>query len=174
MSGTERTDTRRMGKVMMLGAWVVLLGLLYFLFQSVIEGQNNPNRDPAASVGDNGVRQVMLKRNRAGHYVANGAINGFPVTFLLDTGATDVAVPEQLAKKIGLKPGMPFASRTANGIVTSWQTRIDEVRLGNISLTGVSASILPTMQGRQVLLGMSFLKKLEMIQRGNELTLRQY
>jgi aspartyl protease family protein len=174
MSTTERTDTRRMGKVMMLGAWIVLLGLLYFLFQSVIEGQNNPNQAPVSSLGDNGVRQVMLKRNRAGHYIANGFINRFPVTFLLDTGATDVAVPEQLAKQIGLKPGMPLASRTANGIVTSWQTRIDEVRLGNIALKNVSASILPTMQGGQVLLGMSFLKKLELIQRGNELTLRQY
>ena len=174
MSKAERTDTRRMGKLMMLGAWVVLLGLLYFLFQSVIEGQHNPNQSPTSSLGDNGVRQVMLKRNRAGHYVANGAINGFPVTFLLDTGATDIAVPEQLAKKIGLKPGMPFASRTANGIVTSWQTRINEVRLGNISLKDVSASILPTMPEGQVLLGMSFLKKLELVQRGNELTLRQY
>ena len=117
---------------------------------------------------------MILDRNRAGHYVANGFINGSSVTFLLDTGATDVAVPETLASSLGLKKGLPFVSQTANGTVTSWRTRLDEVRIGTIVLTDVRASILPSMTGMDVLLGMSFLKQLELVQRGETLTLRQY
>jgi aspartyl protease family protein len=125
-------------------------------------------------VDGDGVPQVVLKRNRSGHYVATGSINGFPVIFLLDTGATDVAVPRVVADRLGLKRGAPVVNQTANGQVTSWRTRLDEVRLGPVRRRNVRASILPNMQGSEVLLGMSFLKHLEMVQRDGRMTLRQY
>jgi len=159
---------------MIIAAWLLLLGLLTLFFQSYLEKQSNPNKNPDGSVSDQGVREVVLERNRAGHYVADGAINGERVTFLLDTGATDVAVPGSIAERLGLKPGVSTISRTANGSVTSWSTRIDEIRLGPIQLRAVKASILPSMKGGDVLLGMSFLKQIELVQRGRNLTLRQY
>ena len=166
-------STKRFGRGMIVAFWILLLVLLTTLFQAYIDEQHNPNSNPQGRI-DQGVREVVLERNRAGHYVANGSINGVRVTFLLDTGATDVAVPGALARKLGLPRGSTSTSRTANGMVTSWRTRLDEVTLGPVVLRGVSASILPSMQGMDVLLAMSFLKQLEMVQRGRHLTLRQF
>ncbi|OOZ37507.1 retropepsin-like aspartic protease family protein [Solemya velesiana gill symbiont] len=176
MSGVgNKEGARRLGKGMMIGGWVLLIGLLTLLFQDQLERAVNPNSDIEVIVDEQGVREVVLERNRAGHYVASGRINGVPVVFLLDTGATDVAIPQVLADRIGLKRGPAFTSRTANGNVMSWRTVLDRVSLGSISVEGVRASILPTLLGDdEVLLGMSFLKKLELVQRDGSLTLRQY
>jgi aspartyl protease family protein len=160
------------GKWMMILSWVLLLGLMAFLFNGILEQQHNPNQAPLTLRDDRGA-QVVLKRNRAGHYVASGRINGHPVLFLLDTGATDVAISDELAQRLDLPRGRQSLSQTANGTVISWQTRLSEVGLGEITLTDVSASVLPTMTGSEVLLGMSFLKRLEWTQRGDQLTLRK-
>lgn len=164
----------RLGKGMLVGGWVLLLGLLTLLFQSVLERQHNPNDAPVGSLSDRGAREVVLVRNRVGHYLVTGAINGHPATFMVDTGATDVAVPKGLAERIGLQPGVAYTSRTANGPVTVRKTWIERLKIGNIELLDVQASILPSMSGDEVLLGMSALKSLELIQRGRQLTLRQY
>jgi len=159
---------------MIVLAWLLLLVMLTFTFHHYLEQRENPNREPVSRIDQQGLREVVLKRNPSGHYVAGGKINGHPVTFLLDTGATDVAVSEHLANRLNLSKGTPRVSRTANGNVRSWNTLLDEVTLGSIRIKGVRASILPTMAAGEVLLGMSFLKQLELLQRGNQLTLRQY
>jgi len=172
--GSDRGEsTRGVGRGMIFTAWLLLLGMLAFGFESILDWQMNPNTHPEGSVDAQGMREVTLRRNRAGHYVANGRINGQSVTFLLDTGATDVAVPRQLAARLGLKKGYASRSRTANGVVTTWRTMLDEVGIGPIRLEGIRASILPSMPGNEVLLGMSFLKRLELAQKGDSLTLRQ-
>ncbi|MCP4993373.1 MAG: TIGR02281 family clan AA aspartic protease [Gammaproteobacteria bacterium] len=155
-------------------AWILLVVLLTLLFSKLLDHQNNPNQNPESRLSVEGLPEVLLKRNRMGHYVASGRINGTPVTFLLDTGATDVALSEKLAKRLLLERGVAVTSRTANGTVISWRTRLNEVALGDIRLYDVRATVLPSMLDDEVLLGMSFLKKLEMIQRGDQLVLRQY
>ena len=155
-------------------AWVSLLALLTLYFGDVLDRQRNPNRDVATAVGDGGVREVRLKRNRMGHYVTSGTINGEPVVFLLDTGATGVAIPERLARRLALPRGRAFLTSTANGTTRSYQTRLQEVAIGDIRLDNVDAAITPGLQMDEVLLGMSFLKYIEFTQRGNTLTLRQY
>lgn len=167
-------DTRQIGRGMIYMAWLLVLGLLTLFFSNMLDNQNNPNRELQHSQTATGVKELVLKRNRAGHYVASGRINGTPVRFLLDTGATDVAVPGSLAARLGLKRGRAVTSRTANGDAISWSTRIDEVDLGGLTMRNVKASILPGMQGNEVLLGMTYLKHLELIQRGDQLTLRQH
>ena len=159
---------------MLFAAWVVGLALLVMFFNGVIERQRNPNPDPVAGASQAGVPQVVLRRNRAGHYVAGGRINGEPVVFLVDTGATDVALPLSLARRLGLglRPG--GLSQTANGTVETWSTRLDSVDLGGLVARNVRASVLPNMPGDEVLLGMSYLKHLELIQRGETLTLRPH
>lgn len=159
---------------MLLVAWVMAIGLLTVFFSDLLEHQHNPNRRVVGVVGADGVPEVVLQRNNRGHYVATGRINGSPVHFLLDTGATDVALPESLAQRLGLPRLGGGFSNTANGVVAVWHTRLEQVSLGPIRLHDVSASILPGMGSEEVLLGMSFLKKLEMIQRGDQLTLRQH
>ncbi len=163
-----------LGKGMIIAAWVIFLLLLSMYFNDVLEQRNNPNSDPGGSVSSGGVKEVVLKRNAQGHYVSSGLINGYPVVFLLDTGATDVAVSEALANKLGLKKRSGGFSNTANGVVAVWQTVLDRVTLGVIEMRNVRASILPDLKpDNHVLLGMSFLKKLELLQRDGELTLIQ-
>ena len=149
--------------------WVALLFLLTLFFTDYVEDKRNPNRNLNLVSHDTG--EVVLQRNRGGHYVAPGRINGEPVTFLLDTGATQVSVPEALADKIGLEKGRRQQTMTANGVISVHTTQLDSVRLGGIELRDVTASINPYMPDDTVLLGMSFMQHLDMVQLGNELTL---
>jgi len=157
---------------MIVTAWLLILLLLTALFSGWLDRLDNPNRVLQVQSGENGESTIVLERNRAGHYVAPGMINGVAVTFLLDTGATNLALPKALADRIGLQRGAMGMSSTANGYVRSWLTRLDRVELGPFVLQDVQASILPTMPGDEVLLGMNFLKHLELIQKGNELIIR--
>ena len=163
-----------MGLGMQVLAWIALLALLTLYFGDVLERQRNPNRSVSTAVSDEGIREVILRRNRMGHYVTTGTINGETVVFLLDTGATGVAIPPQIAERLNLPRGRSFITNTANGQSRSYQTRLQEVGIGDIRLSNVDASIAPGLEMGEILLGMSFLKYIEFTQRGNTLTLRQY
>lgn len=177
MTGTPQQppqhDTQPFGRGMLILAWLVALGLLTLFFRNWEEQRNNPNQDPTSYSG-NGVKEVVLEGNRRHHYVANGKINGKQVTFLLDTGATDVVIPGQLARKLNLKPGPSGYAQTANGVIEVKATRLDSLQLGSIHLTNVRASINPAMHDQAILLGMSALKQVEFTQRNGQLILRQY
>jgi aspartyl protease family protein len=167
-------DERRIGKGMILGAWVLAIGLMTLFFQNILEERQNPNQNPVSIVGTDGSATVTLHQNRAGHYVASGQINGHPVTFLVDTGATNVAIPGEVARRLNL-PRLGYStSRTAAGDVRVTRTRLDQVRLGDIRIDNISASIINQMEGDQILLGMSFLRHLELTQRGGTLQLRAH
>lgn len=157
----------------MILAWIAGMVVLVQLFAMWEKKQHNPNAEPVSQVSDQ-LREVRLKRNAQGHFVADGRINGQRVTFLLDTGATDVAVPEHLARRLGVREGAAVQLSTANGIVTGYRGRLDSVALGSIELRDVRAVIAPGMGDDQVLLGMSFLKQLEFTQRDGMLVLRHY
>lgn len=162
----------RIGRIMLFAAWIVALAILVLFFQDWIADRENPNRDIEVVLNAQGRPEVVLERNRAGHYVAVGKINGASVVFLLDTGATDVALPLPIARRLDLPLRPGGISKTANGNVRIWRTRLDSVDLGGLKVRGVSASVLPNMPGDEVLLGMSYLKRFELLQRGNILTLR--
>jgi aspartyl protease family protein len=164
MSGT--------GKFMMFVAWIGAAVLLAWLFSGELDRRENPNQAVESVRTGEGV-EVRLARNSVGHYVATGRINGRDVRFFLDTGATHVALSESLARELGLARGAPGYTRTANGTVVTYRTMLDRVGIGGIEIRDVSASINPGMDGDEVLLGMSFLKHLELIQRGDQLLLRQ-
>jgi len=170
----NETDTSsRIGRHMLVVAWVIGLGLLGLFFSDILEKQHNPNRSVTTSITESGVREIVLKRNRQGHYVARGTINGQSVVFLLDTGATVISVPEGVARRLGLRRGAEFFSQTANGTIKTYATWLDEVGIGNIRFNQVAAQINPHFDGDEILLGMSFLKRLDFIQEGDSLTLRQ-
>ena len=170
----EIPSPRRLGTAMVITGWVVAIAIIASLFASLLEGQRNPNRDVAGIRTQDGVAEVSLVQNRHGHYVATGQINGESVVFLLDTGATEVSVPARLAQRLGLKRGVAARAQTANGVITTHTTRLDRVDLGAISLRNVRAHINPGMSTDEVLLGMSFLRDLELNQRDGVLTLRQH
>lgn len=159
---------RPLGRGMALAASLLVLGLFYLYFDSSLDARNNPNRQ--LRVGADG--ELVLKRSHDGHYVFPGTINGRPVTFLLDTGATLVSVPAHLSGELGLTAGAHQRSITANGTVATRATRVEALAFGPFDLRGVPASLNPGMSGDQVLLGMSVLKHLEFTQRGDTLILR--
>ncbi|MEJ2456151.1 MAG: TIGR02281 family clan AA aspartic protease [Candidatus Thiodiazotropha sp.] len=157
-------NSGRFGRWMIVGAWLLFLILLTLLFSKWLQTQSNPNRSLNVVTDEAGSEAIILKPNRGGHYLAPGEINGVDVTFLLDTGSTRVAVPADLAEKAGLHRGVRSQSMTASGVAESWLTRIDRLRLGPFEMDDVQAVIIPDMPGREVLLGMSFLKYLKLEQ----------
>ena len=163
-----------MGLGMMILAWVVFLGLGILFFGDVLEKQFNPNQRLDTQYSKAVMREVVLQRNKFGHYVTSGTINGQPVTFMLDTGATGVAIPEAIARKLDIPRGPPYRTQTANGISTSYAASLDSVAVGEIELRDVQAGIAPGLAMNQILLGMTFLKHIEFTQRGDTLILRQY
>ena len=163
-----------MGLGMMIMAWLVFLGLGVAFFGDVLDKQFNPNQSLDTQVSADGIREVVLQRNRFGHYVTSGTINGQPVTFMLDTGATGVAIPETVARRLAIPRGRAYRTQTANGVSTSYAARLDRVAVGDIELRDVQAGIAPGLQMEEILLGMSFLKHIEFTQRGDQLILRQY
>ena len=154
---------------MMWVAAVGFLALLTWFFAGVVDDRTNPNRQVHSQVVNGGI-EVVLEADRQGHFVATGQINGRDVRFLIDTGATLVSVPEALADRLGLEREAPIRLETAAGTVQGWLTRLDEVRLGDIVQRDVRAAINPGRH-ESVLLGMSFLRELEMTQRSGELRL---
>ena len=165
-------DAQRIGTLMTIAAWAGILLLLTWAASIFLDHQHNPNQSPNSSVDERGAIEVVLQRNRHGHYVAGGMINQQPVDFLLDTGATYVAVDQQMAERLGLRRGPSQVLQTANGQVRGYRTLLSSVSLGDIEITAVPAVVMPNL-GDDVLLGMSFLKRLTLVQRGNTLLLKQ-
>lgn len=172
MNEPPAKGTRRVGTVMLVLAWVIGLALAVQWFSGIEESQRNPNQNPDSRITGDTV-EVRLEDNRHGHYVLSGEINGVMVTLLLDTGATMVAVPAELAADLGLGRGASFMVSTANGMAESFRTRIDTLRIGDIELHDIDAAIVPGMGGDEVLLGMTALRQLDFTQRGGELVLKQ-
>lgn len=172
-SPDRQTPERRFGAVMIGLMWAALLAVLVLLMQQWLDKRHNPNDRLVLRTTPDGARELVLERNAYGHYVAGGRINGEAALFMLDTGATDVVVPEEIAGRYGLEYGPAAQSRTANGTIRVYMTRVDRVTLGPFELRNVSASINPHMEGDEILLGMSFLKHLNLTQHRNTLTISQ-
>ena len=153
-------------------AWLIFLAILFGVFDYLVSQRFNPNQNIVTTINGH-QKEIVLQRNAYGHYVSNGTINGFDVTFLLDTGATDIAISEKLAEKIGLVKGRKFYVKTANGNTRAYRTRVDSVAIGELARYDLSATILTNLPGNEVLLGMNFLKHFEIIQKGQSLTIRQ-
>ncbi|MDD0977373.1 retropepsin-like aspartic protease family protein [Pseudomonas fontis] len=163
---------KRAGRVLLVLAWAAGLFLATRFFGQWEERQANPNSEVTSQHGE-GYIEVRLASNGQGHFVADGLINGQAVHFMLDTGATDVAIPEAMARQFNLERGAPVTLSTANGRTQGYRTRLDSLQLGDILLRDVRALVVPGLDGEQVLLGMSALKQLEFTQRGGTLLLRQ-
>ncbi len=117
-------------------------------------------------------QQVTLAADRHGHFVTQGAINGNPVRFLVDTGATSIALPGRDAERLGIdyRKGARGMTQTANGPVAVYRVTFDSVRLGGIELRMVEGVVIE--QGLDIaLLGMSFLNRVEMKRDGETMTL---
>ena len=143
----------------------ILLGLTA-LYHALIRNDGGMRLQTDSS----GRVMVVLQRYRNGHFGGDGEINGHPVSFLVDTGATDVAISDNLARSLGLEFGPQVTVTTAAGPVSGWMTRLDSVQLGALGLRNVRAMITPGL-GDEALLGMSFLKHFSIVQEGDTLVI---
>jgi aspartyl protease family protein len=128
------------------------------------------------SSGASDRQSTVLAADARGHYLAEGAINGNPVRFVVDTGATVVALPAHEARRLGIdyRNGRLGTTRTAGGVVPVYRVTFDRVKVGGIELYGVDGLVIE--QGLDIaLLGMSFLSRVEMKNDGQTMTLiRRY
>ena len=117
--------------------------------------------------------RVTLAADAGGHHQADGTINGNPVRFLVDTGATSVAISSIQARTMGINylNGQRGYTETANGRALAYRVRFDTVSIGGITLHQVDGVVLEGDALKIALLGMSFLSRTDMKREGQTLTL---
>lgn len=143
--------------------WLALAGVLFYFMSSKV----NPN----SADNLNQTTEVVLKRDLSGHYRAEAYINGMKVPVMVDTGATHVAISQALADKLGLQSFNAVRTQTANGEIVSYMTRLSSVKLGGIVAHDVAASISSNL-GDEMLLGMSFLGRMDVRLYQGNMTIR--
>lgn len=141
-----------------------------------VDGQQRGLRLGApVSVGGSGAsRRVVLTPDGRGHYLQQGQINGRSAMFMVDTGASTVAMSQADAERmdIDFRKGRPVGFRTANGSAQGWQVKLDSVRLGGIELFGIEAIVTPQPMP-YVLLGNSFLSEVHMTRDAQQMVLEK-
>ena len=125
------------------------------------------------SAGSSSGSSVTLTADTQGHYVTMGQVNGGTVQFLVDTGATSIALPSADARRLGINylNGQRGFTQTANGRAAAYRITLDTVKVGDITLHAVEAVVLEGDGLKIALLGMSFLNRTEMKRDGQALTL---
>jgi len=131
----------------------------------------------STEAGSSGRSSVTLISDGNGHFITTGTINGATVRLMVDTGASLVSMGSDDAKRAGINylAGQKVSVSTANGVVAGYRIKIDQVRLGDIALTNIDGLVTADVEQPVVLLGMSFLGRLDMKREGDSLTLtRRY
>ncbi|MDE2254226.1 MAG: retroviral-like aspartic protease family protein [Betaproteobacteria bacterium] len=148
----------------MIMLWLVIGGILYILVTKFIPGFGAPRvRTDAAGA-------IILTADRNGNYEIGGAINGVPVEFIVDTGASKVSVSQTMATQMGLSGCLPSESSTANGNVAACIAIAHNLEFGNFRMTNVPVSVMPHMDG-MALLGMNALGSLHITQSNGQMVI---
>ncbi|MDM0104305.1 retropepsin-like aspartic protease [Variovorax sp. J22R24] len=124
--------------------------------------------------GGGGGSRIVLPVSSGGHFMAQGAINGRAVSFMLDTGATTVAMSAADAQRIGLdfSKGQPVRMSTANGVAQGYRVRLNSVRVGDVEVYDVEA-VVSEQPMPFVLLGNSFINRFSMRRDADQMVLEK-
>lgn len=144
--------------------WLAVGGIIFYLADNI----QNPNK--LNTLGD--TNAVTLKRGLDGHYRTEALINDHKVNVLVDTGATGVAISQRIADQLNLKSTTAVRTNTANGNSIGYMVRLSSVKIGGVEAKNVSAMIAPGLDG-DVLLGMSFLGRMDVRLLKGEMTIKQ-
>ncbi|MGH8728253.1 MAG: retropepsin-like aspartic protease family protein [Burkholderiales bacterium] len=127
----------------------------------------------SANFASSGAQSVTLQSDSRGHFVSSANINGGSVSVLVDTGATLISMNHSDARRLGINylKGQKGYSQTASGVATVYRVKLDTVKLGDIVLNNVDAAVHEGTGPPIVLLGMSFLSRVEMKREGDRLIL---
>ena len=124
--------------------------------------------------GTGGGSRIVLPADSRGHFMTQGAINGRTVTFMLDTGATSIALSAADAQRIGLdySKGQRVQMNTANGVSSGYKLRLQSVRVGDVEVYDVEAIVSPQPMPF-VLLGNSFISRFSMRRDADQMVLEK-
>jgi aspartyl protease family protein len=162
-SRSSLTRTLRLGTVWIILFWTVVMSALYLGAKRYLA----PKPITISMAGE-----LRIPRGRDGHYVAPGTVNGVPVNFLIDTGASFVTVSEAFARSAGLPQGVPTVFHTANGPLSGRIVSDVEVSLGPVAVSGIRIGIgFVGANTGDALLGQNFLSKFHVAMANNELIL---
>jgi len=161
--------TARLGAFAIAAVWLVVAGVLYLVFERIEQTRLASLKPYALSSGD-----LVIPRQRDGHFHVEGEINRQPVRFLVDTGASHVSVSLALADQARLPAGQNITLHTANGQRPGQLVRGVPVRAGHLVLNDTSVTVgLSGLQPDQALLGQAFLKHFDVEIRRDDMVLRQ-
>jgi aspartyl protease family protein len=168
MSHPKLQQTARLGAFAIAAVWLAVAGVLYLVFERMEQNRQTSLKPYALSSGD-----LVIPRQRDGHFHVLGEVNRQPVSFLVDTGASHVSVSQALATQAGLPKGQPITLSTANGERPGQLVRNVPVRAGHLVLNDTTVTVgLAGMHPEQALLGQAFLKHFDIEIRRDEMVLR--
>jgi aspartyl protease family protein len=166
-----------MRNIMIAAAFMVALGTIMAQMADKMSAAPAPARTlastktaPAETLAQAGVRSISIPRDARGHFQTEGRIDGQRIGFMVDTGASVVALNETSAARFGFRPARGDYNATvttANGTIKAARTRLAMVELGGLTVRDVDAMVLPDEALSENLLGLSFLSKLKRFEFAN-------
>lgn len=153
------------GQLFWIAVWLGLVFAGYLVTERMIAPP------PVARSAGDGSREIVIPVSRDGHYYLDGAVNGVPLRFMIDTGASYVSVGAEFARSVGLPEGIPGYFSTANGTVEGRLVRNQTVKADVFELSGLAVAVMPAYGG-DGLLGQNFLRHFEVSQVDGRLRLR--
>jgi len=152
------------GFIGVLIIWITVFVIVYLYFETRLD-----SKVVVASASlERG--EVLIPRSRDGHFYVQGAINSYPVKFLVDTGASVVAISEEIAQRANLPTGKPASFSTAAGIVKGEMVYDQTIDVGGIIVSGLQVSV--GLHGDIALLGQNFLRNIDVIQTNDRMILQ--
>lgn len=159
------SPSNRLAPLGIIAFWLLVMAAVYV----GITHFSKTKPQVVASLGE-----LVLTRDRDGHFYADGDVNGQSVRFLVDTGASLVVINQALANRAGLTTGEPTIFHTANGQLNGYAAPNAVVRIGPLTITNIRVGVgLNTGFGAQALLGQNFLSKFDVSIRENVMILRK-
>ena len=153
------TPAHRYGGIFLIIGWILGIGLFSALLHQMLYAKKEP-----VYTLQGGKLELTLPRARDGHFYLTAKINGITTDFMIDTGATLIAIPENQAKQAKLKSSHPITLNTANGTTTGYLTQIKQFTLDTVHFSNIKAVIIPDTKDDTGLLGMNFLQNFEITQ----------
>jgi len=152
------------GHISVLVVWIIVFSVVYLYF-------NERQVPKVAEVKGNLTRgEIVIPRSLDGHYYVRGAINGYPIDFMVDTGASIVSISNKISQAANLPSGAPANFSTAGGVVRGEIVSGQTIEAGGIAVNGLSVSV--GIQGEIALLGQNFLRRVDVIQSNDRMILR--